>query len=107
MATRTSTIDALQTVLAPVKPTFRKMFGEYGLYCDGKFVGVVADDSLFLKRTPAGLTFLDESHLCPAYPGATPSLRVPDERWEDAAWVCAMVRATAAALPVPKPKKAG
>ena len=30
----------------------RKMFGEYGLYCDDVFFAVVCDDQLFVKVTP-------------------------------------------------------
>ena len=30
----------------------RRMFGEYGWYCDGKFLGVICDDQLFIKITP-------------------------------------------------------
>ena len=26
----------------------RQMFGEYGWYCDGKFLGVICDDQLFI-----------------------------------------------------------
>jgi TfoX/Sxy family transcriptional regulator of competence genes len=36
----------------------RKMFGEYGVYCDERFVGIVADDRLFLKITDAGAASL-------------------------------------------------
>ena len=32
----------------------RKMFGEYGLFCDGTFFGVICDDQLFIKITPQG-----------------------------------------------------
>lgn len=32
----------------------RKMFGEYGLYCDGTFFAVICDDQLFIKITPPG-----------------------------------------------------
>ena len=32
----------------------RKMFGEYGLYCDDIFFAVICDDQLFIKITPAG-----------------------------------------------------
>ena len=31
--------------------TYRRMFGEYGWYCDGKFMGVICDDQLFMKIT--------------------------------------------------------
>lgn len=32
----------------------RKMFGEYGLYCNEVFFAVICDDQLFVKVTPAG-----------------------------------------------------
>ena len=54
MATQRRTIDYLieqatsaGTVLA--KP----MFGEYGVYVDGKMIGSVCDDQLFVKSTAA------------------------------------------------------
>lgn len=32
----------------------RKMFGEYGIYCDGKIVAMVCDDLFYVKKTAAG-----------------------------------------------------
>ena len=29
--------------------TYRKMFGEYGMYCDGKIVALLCQDQLFIK----------------------------------------------------------
>lgn len=34
--------------------TYKKMFGEYGLYSDGKFFGSVCDNRLFIKPTEGG-----------------------------------------------------
>lgn len=81
-----------------------KMFGEYGIYCDDKVVALVCDDQLFVKITPASRPFLDESHDAPPYPGAKPYLCVPEEYWEQPAWLARLVRATANSLPAPKPK---
>ena len=36
----------------------RKMFGEYGLYCDGKVIGLICDNQLFIKRTEAGAALM-------------------------------------------------
>lgn len=33
--------------------TYRKMFGEYGLYCNGKIFALICDDMLLLKKTQA------------------------------------------------------
>ena len=39
--------------------TYRKMFGEYCVYCDGKLFGCVCDDRLFVKITEPGGHILD------------------------------------------------
>lgn len=46
--------------------TYRKMFGEYGLYCDGKIFAVICQDQLYIKITEAG------RKICPALPEAPP-----------------------------------
>ena len=33
---------------------YRKMFGEYGVYCDEVFFAVVCDGTLFIKPHPGG-----------------------------------------------------
>ena len=40
--------------------SFKKMFGEYGLYCDRKYFGLVCDNQLFVKVTVPGLEMLPE-----------------------------------------------
>lgn len=82
----------------------RKMFGEYGIYCGTKMIALIADDQLFIKPTDAGRAYLDEIEEAPPYPGAKPYLLIPEERWEDYAWLTELARITAAALPLPKPK---
>ena len=39
--------------------TYRKMFGEYCVYCDGKLFGCVCDDRLLVKITEPGGHILD------------------------------------------------
>ena len=34
----------------------RKMFGEYGIFCNGKMVALICDDQFFVKPTIAGST---------------------------------------------------
>jgi hypothetical protein len=38
------------------------------------------------------------------YPGAKLHLLITADQWEDAGWLCDLVRATARELPLPKPK---
>lgn len=83
--------------------TSRKMFGEYGLYCDGKFFALVCDDQLFLKITEAGRAFRPDYPLAPPYDGAKKHLRIDDP--DDRETLCELTRRTCAELPAPKPKK--
>jgi TfoX/Sxy family transcriptional regulator of competence genes len=106
MASQQSTVDyILEQIEAAGSVSARKMFGEYGVYCDGKVVALVCDDQFFLKPTPEGRAFLGTVDEQPAYPGARPSFRIDGGRWDDADWMAELVRVTAAALPVPKAKK--
>ena len=84
--------------------TFRKMFGEFALYCDGKVVALVCDNQLFVKPTAGGRKIAGRVAEAPPYPSAKPSLLI-DERLDDQEWISVLVRITAAELPVPKPKK--
>lgn len=84
---------------------YRKMFGEYGLYLDGKIVAVAADNRVFLKPTPAGRALLPTVVEAPPYPGAKNWL-VIDEFLDDTDLLQRVLRATADELPAPKPKPA-
>lgn len=50
--------------------TYRKMFGEYGIYCNGKIFGLICDDQLFLKITKAGQETCPDLVEAPPYEGA-------------------------------------
>ena len=56
----------------------RKMFGEYGLFCDGTFFGVICDDQLFIKITPQGEIAFPDLLKAPPYEGAKDSFVVED-----------------------------
>ena len=83
--------------------TYRKMFGEYCVYCDGKLFGCVCDDRLFVKITEPGKAFMPDGKLELPYEGGKPMLRV--ERLEDRAFLKKLVRMTCEALPEPKKKR--
>lgn len=86
--------------------TAKKMFGEYGIYCDGKLFGVICDNKLFVKPTVEGRKFIGTPVESPAYEGAKPSFLVED-KIEDSEWVSELVRITLKDLPTPKAKKKG
>jgi TfoX/Sxy family transcriptional regulator of competence genes len=83
--------------------TYRKMFGEYALYVDGRVVALVCDNRLFLKPTDAGRAVLGRPEEGSPYPGAKPHF-VLDEHLDDRDLLCAAFSATAAVVPPPKPK---
>lgn len=84
--------------------TTKKMFGEYGIYADGKMFGLIADNQLFIKPTDEGRSFIGQPTEAPPYPGAKNSFLIED-KIEDVSWLSQLVRTTLAALPEPKPKK--
>lgn len=86
------------------KITYIKMFGEYGVFSDGKLFALVCDNKLFIKPTSAGRDFIKEVDEAPPYPGAKPSFLIGD-KIEDREWISHLVRITLEELPDPKPKK--
>ena len=84
--------------------TYRKMFGEYAVYCNGKLVALICDNRLFIKPTEGGRSFIGDVVEAPPYPGAKMSFLIED-KLEDREWLSHLVRITAKELPEPKPKK--
>lgn len=85
--------------------SWRKMFGEYALYVDGKVVAFACGDQLFLKPTAHGRSLLRTVAEHPPYPGARLHFRI-DEALDDRELLRRLLLATAEALPLPKPGKA-
>lgn len=74
----------------------RRMFGEYGLFCDGVFFGVICDDQFFVKITPEGQAAFPHLPRAPSHEGARDSFLVEDV--EDRERMTALVRITCEAL---------
>lgn len=83
--------------------TYRKMFGEYGIYCDGKIFGVICDDQLFVKVTEAGKRLGPDLETAAPYEGSKPYFLV--ENVDDQGYLTRLVTGTCQELPAPKPKK--
>ncbi len=84
----------------------KKMFGEYGLYCDAKMVALVCDDELFVNPTDRAAEFAGQCLEKVPYPGAKPCLLIAAEKWEEREWLSRLIQITAAQVPTPKPKAA-
>ena len=74
----------------------RRMFGEYGLYCDGVFFAVICGDQLFVKITPAGQAAFPDLPKAPPYEGARDYFLAEDV--EDREQLAKLVRVTCEAL---------
>ena len=83
--------------------TVKKMFGDYGIYCDGKIFGLICDDCFFLKPTEGGRALLRQAELRPPYEGAKDYFYIADV--DDRDYLSSLVRETCKELPTPKPKK--
>ena len=83
--------------------TAKKMFGDYGVFVDGKIVALICDNRLFIKPTPGGRSFIGDVVEAPAYPGAKSSFLIED-KFEDRDWLSQLINITVNELPAPKIK---
>ena len=83
--------------------TYRKMFGEYGIYCNGKFFATICEDQLFFKITEGGRKLWPDLEEGIPYHGAKPHFLI--EELEDRERLAELVQVTCQELPMPKPKK--
>jgi TfoX/Sxy family transcriptional regulator of competence genes len=106
MASKQETVDYIVSqIQAAGVITAKKMFGEYGVYCEEKMVALVADDQLFVKPTIAGRAYLGDPEEAPPYPGAKNWFYISEEIWDDPEWLSGLIRVSTPELTIPKKKK--
>jgi len=99
MASDQDFIDYVCTQMRGAGPiSSRRMFGEAAIYFDGRVIGFVCDNQLFIKPVPAARAFIGEPVEKPPYPGAKMYFLI-DEQLEDPQWLAALVRVTATEVP--------
>lgn len=81
----------------------RKMFGEYGVYCDGIFFGVICEDQLFVKITLEAEAAFPGLPKAPPYAGARNYFLIEDIDNRES--LAALVRLTCKALREMPPKR--
>ena len=81
----------------------KKMFGDYGIYCNGKIFGLICDDHFYLKPTDEVRPLLRQIDMRPPYEGAKPYFYIADV--DDRDYLSSLVKETCHHLPEPKPKK--
>ena len=105
MSSKQETVDLLlKQMTGAGQVSARKMFGEYGIYCDEKMVATVCDDHLFVKPSTAGRAFIGTVVEASPYPGAKPSFLISPKQYKDFKWLSELIAITARELPLPKKK---
>jgi TfoX/Sxy family transcriptional regulator of competence genes len=84
--------------------SFRKMFGEYAVYCNAKVVALICNDQLFVKPTEGGRACIADVVEAPPYPGAKQYFLIEDQI-ENGEWLSKLIEITAGELPMPKKRK--
>ena len=82
----------------------RSMMGGYLIYFNGKLIGDICDNELFLKRTPTSDRLLADSELRYPYEGSKTLMHVFD-KFEDSDLIAELLGGMYAELPENKPKK--
>jgi len=83
--------------------TYKKMFGDYAVYCDSKIFGLICDNQVFIKPTKAVDAFMPDATKESPYKGAKPYIVL--EELDDKNLITEFIIATCDELPLPKPKK--
>ena len=81
----------------------KSMMGGYLVYFNGKLIGDIGDEELFLKRTPTSDRLLADSELCYPYEGSKTLMHVFD-RFEDADLIAELLKGMYTELPAPNRK---
>ena len=82
----------------------KSMMGGYLVYLNGKLIGDIGDNELFLKRTPTSDILLADSELRYPYEGSKTLMHVFDN-FEDANLIKELLAGMYTELPEKKPKK--
>jgi TfoX/Sxy family transcriptional regulator of competence genes len=102
-----SSLDFVEYVCGQISQAgniaYKKMFGEYAIYCNGKVIGLICDNQFFAKKTTAGKTLFPAGEEAPPYEGAKPYLVI--DCLDDREFLTDFISKTCDSLPVPKPKK--
>lgn len=103
-----STIEFLEYVLDQIDVkdmvTYKKMFGEYGIYYNGKIIGLICDNQFYVKKTKIGEQILgSKATEGPPYKGAKPQFVV--DFLEDTELLRLFIEKSYEELPMQKIKK--
>ena len=106
MSTQKETIEFILDTLGDRRAfTARAMFGEYALYAEGKVVGLVCDDQLYVKILPASEALEAVCEKGEPYPKAKLHYVVEEGQLSQLEELPAILLNIAKSLPAKKKKK--
>lgn len=106
MSTQKETVEFILEKLGELdRFTVRAMFGEYALYADGKVVGLICNDQLYVKILPQSAELEGICEKDEAYPGSKPFYVVEEVQLSQIKNLSEILLDIAKALPEKKVKK--
>lgn len=102
MATSKDFVEKTLEKLLPLDVVAKPMFGEYGLYHQGKMFGLLCDNALFVKVTDAGSELASRTPKAPPYPNAKAAFKISPAKMNDREWLTKLVEVTTDESPFPK-----
>lgn len=104
MATSKEFLNNFSELLKPLEGvTFRPMMGEYLIYYNGKLIGDICDNKIFIKPIEAAKRLMPEAEMQPPYTGAKEMLLL--DNFEDVDFVAKLFNEIYTQLPEPKKRK--
>lgn len=80
------------------------MFGEYGIYCNNKIIGLICNNQFYLKKTKFAEQLLGpDAQEAEPYTNAKPQYVI--DSLDDTDFLCELIQGTYNELPASKPKK--
>jgi len=83
--------------------SMKRMFGEYGIYLQGRILGFLADEQILLQDTPTARKLLPDAERRELFPGSKLFIIFPDEG--NSHLLKSVSQAMWEELPIPKPRK--
>lgn len=88
----------------PGQFSVKSLFGEFALYANGKTVGFICDNLLYVKILPASRDLEPLCEKAPAYPGSKPYYLIEETQLSTLPNLPAILFAIAKAIPAKKKK---
>lgn len=108
MSTSRETVDfILESLGDKSRFSVRAMFGEFALYADGKVVGLICNDQLYIKILPVSSGLNEICEQDSPYSGAKPCYLIEESQLQQIDNIASMLLEMAKSLPLPKKKKKG